>query len=298
MAITGIGLVVCCTGLGPEHVGKMAPVEAFEQSHSSSVGKRGHHPAMICFSGFLWGSLAFGVKEEQPHWQELRGVCRGCGATPAPVFLSWWQGTQPHKVKIWMLGFDVTEPCSACVESRCSQVSRCWEMLCQAHGKACQVVWRLLVFSSPGHAPKASVQCLVQGRQTSVKTGVGRAAPALGQPDSLGDLLRPFPALSETNFLEKYDLYRLSACLSFSLPNYFGANRPILNTWRMKENRYLRLGDCACPWFLGIVLPVLPAEEVAWLVFCVATFAFCGLGSAAGWVCRILVSVCEQSAQA
>lgn len=53
MAITGIGLVVCCTGLGPEHVDKMAPVEAFEQSHSSSVGERGHHPAMICFSGFL-----------------------------------------------------------------------------------------------------------------------------------------------------------------------------------------------------------------------------------------------------
>lgn len=88
MTITGIGLVVCCTGLGQEHVDKMAPVEAFEQSHSSSVGERGHYCTMSCFAGMLWGSLAIGVKEELPHWQELRGVCRECGATPASVFLS------------------------------------------------------------------------------------------------------------------------------------------------------------------------------------------------------------------
>ncbi|CAN8189998.1 unnamed protein product, partial [Coccothraustes coccothraustes] len=29
------------------------------------------------------------------------------------------------------------------------------------------------------------VRCLKQGRQTSVKTDAGRAAPALGRPDSL-----------------------------------------------------------------------------------------------------------------
>lgn len=40
------------------------------------------------------------------------------------------------------------------------------------------------------------------------------------------------------------------------------------------------------------------AEDVPRLVFFVATFPFCALGSAAGWACRILVSVCEQTAQA
>lgn len=42
---------------------------------------------------------------------------------------------------------------------------------------------------------QASVQCLIQGRQTSVRIDVGIAAPALGQADRLGDLLRSLPAL-------------------------------------------------------------------------------------------------------
>lgn len=43
MAIAGTGLVAFCTDLGPEYVAKMAPVDAFEQSHCSSVGQRGHY---------------------------------------------------------------------------------------------------------------------------------------------------------------------------------------------------------------------------------------------------------------
>lgn len=47
-------------------------------------------------------------------------------------------------------------------------------------------------------------------------------------------------------------------CLSMlPLSSSVGANWQILNMWRMTENRYLRLGVCACPWFLGIILPVL-----------------------------------------
>lgn len=88
MAITGIGLVVCCTDLGPEYVDKMAPVGAFGQSHSSSVGGEGTIP---CNELLCWNALGLTgnwCKEEQPRWQELRGACRGCGVAPAPVLLS------------------------------------------------------------------------------------------------------------------------------------------------------------------------------------------------------------------
>lgn len=61
MAITGIE--VCCTVLGLEYGDKMAPVDTFEQSPSSSVGERGHYPAMHCFAGMFWGSLAIGVRK-------------------------------------------------------------------------------------------------------------------------------------------------------------------------------------------------------------------------------------------
>lgn len=42
---------------------------------------------------------------------------------------------------------------------------------------------------------QTSVQCLIQGTQTSVKIDAGRATLALGQADSPGDLLRSLPAL-------------------------------------------------------------------------------------------------------
>lgn len=102
-------------------------------------GGEGTLPCNQRLCWMFWGSLAISVRKNS-HIGWSWGVFAGGVESLLLLFLSWWQGTEPHKVKIWMLGFDVTEPCSACEESRCSQVSRCWEMLCQAHGEACQVV--------------------------------------------------------------------------------------------------------------------------------------------------------------
>lgn len=87
MAITGTGLVAFCTHLGPEYVAKMAPVMHLSKATAAVLG-RGD---ITCNELLCWNALGFTghwCKEEQQHWQELRGVCRGCGVSAAAVFLS------------------------------------------------------------------------------------------------------------------------------------------------------------------------------------------------------------------